>query len=73
MCSFIALMHSVRIYNVNTRKNTESTLNEKVCPSFWPILEVLKEKIRFLWESLIKQYNICIITRLNEGENVAKL
>lgn len=54
MCPFIALMHSVKIYNVNTHKNIESTLNEKVCPSFWPILEVLKEKIRFLWESLIK-------------------
>lgn len=66
-------MHSVRIYNVNTHKNTESTLNEKVRPSFWPILKVLKEKIRFLWESLIKQHNICIIPRFNEGENVAKL
>ena len=34
MCSFIVLMPSVRIYNVNSHENKENTLNEKVCPNF---------------------------------------
>jgi len=38
MCSFIVLMPSVRIYNVNSHENKENALNEKVCPNFWPVL-----------------------------------
>jgi len=40
MCSFIVLMPSVRIYNVNSHENKENALNEKVCPNFWPVLYV---------------------------------
>ena len=38
MCSFIVLMASVRIYNVNSHENEGKALNEKVCLNFWPVL-----------------------------------
>ena len=44
MCSFIVLIPSVRIHNVNGDENKENTLNEKVCPNFWPVLYVRKLK-----------------------------
>ena len=37
MCSFIVLMPSVRIYNVN-KENEGNAMDEKVCPNFWPVL-----------------------------------
>ena len=40
VCSFIVLMPSVRIYNVNSHENKEKTLNEKVCPNFWLVVYV---------------------------------
>lgn len=33
-CSFIVLMPSVRIYDVNSRDHKEKTVNEKACPNF---------------------------------------
>ena len=38
MHSFIVLMLSVRIYNVNSHENKEKTLNEKMCPKFWLVV-----------------------------------
>ena len=40
MCSFIVLMPSVRIYNINSHENEGKTLNEKVCLNVWPVLYV---------------------------------
>ena len=35
MCSFIVLMSSILICNVEKYLNKEKPLNEKVCPNFW--------------------------------------
>ena len=56
MCSFIVLMPSVRIYNVNSRENKEKPLNEKMCPNFWLVVYILGCKTnsrRWFWQSEI--------------------
>ena len=37
----MAIITSVRIYNVISDENKENTLNEKVCPNFWPVLYIV--------------------------------
>ena len=38
MCSFIDLMPSVIIYNVNGQENKVNSLNDKMCSNFWSVV-----------------------------------